>query len=329
MRHQNPKDRRCTYVVVIDGGDGSGDLRELAQYLSSIQLEDCEVVVVDGSAADVFERNQRVLRWVGRHVAAAPRHRMVAGGIDIIRAAAAAASCEKVLVADVSVRYSPPELDELCTLLDTHEVVEPQDYLEPMPWWGSIDAGRMLVHRGIEPYPDHGSTFGFRKSAVRGLRGLELEIEEQSDDHARRLAAQGAEVFAASEVFVRRNPPELREWWQQRPRLAYDDFEMPVKSAFFFGLLPMALLLVAFGGLRLAASYAGAVAFASVALAMRGRSGAAAYFPVRACLSAPLWVLERSVSVYWALFQRLRVVATVPGGVHAAEGLTKRVASGE
>jgi hypothetical protein len=37
---------------------------------------------------------------------------------------------------------------------------------------------------------------------------------------------------------------------------------------------------------------------------VRGRIGAAQFFPMRACLLAPLWVFERAVSVYWALFRR-------------------------
>ena len=50
------------------------------------------------------------------------------------------------------------------------------------------------------------------------------------------------------------------------------------------------------------------------------RSGATPFFPVRACLAAPLWVLERSVSVYWALFRKLRGLGDEPGGVPIAAG---------
>jgi hypothetical protein len=326
MRHRNPKDRRCTYLVTIERSD---DPRDLAQYLSSIQLEDCDVVIIDDSRPDVFDENRRVLRWVGRHVAPLPRHRSASGAIDLVRAGSALAACEKVIVAQSTVRYTPAELDELCSLLDSHEVVEPQEYFEPMPWWGSIDAARMLVHRAIEAHPDHGRTFGFRRSSLRGLRGLELDLIDDGEDAVRRLAMQGAEVHAASELFVRRTPPELEEWVEERPRLAGDDFALPVKSAFFFGLLPMALLLMVFGGLRLAGGYAGAIAFATVALAVRGRAGAAPFFPLRACLFAPVWVLERSVSVYWALFRKLRVTTTEPGTAPAAERANPRVASGE
>ena len=130
------------------------------------------------------------------------------------------------------------------------------------------------------------------------------------DDPVRRLQAAGAEVFAAADVFVRREPGTLDEWIEARPRLANDDFSLPFKSAFFFSIMPLLLLLALFGGLQLAGVYAGMIAFSSVGLALNGRAGASAFFPIRTCFFAPLWVFERSVSVYWALFRKLRGVKT-------------------
>jgi hypothetical protein len=213
------------------------------------------------------------------------------GLFDRVNAAANVAACDKVIVASEDVRYTTDAIGRLCNLLDAHEVVEPQDYLEPLPWWGSIEAGRILLHRGIEPQPDHGATFGFRRSTVRIIGGL-------------------GSVFAANDVFVRREPGTLDEWIEARPRLANDDFSLPFKSAFFFSVVPLLLLLALFGGLQLAGVYAGMIAFSSVGLALNGRAGASAFFPLHTCLFAPLWVFERSVSVYWALFRRMRGVET-------------------
>jgi hypothetical protein len=285
MRHRKPFDRRCSYIVVLDGG-WRGDLREFADYLSTLGVAKCEVVVVDDSPEHTFARHRRVLCWVARHVAARPRHRGVDGAVEPLRAALDLASCDKVVVAAPTVRYDAVALEEVSALLDYHEAVEPQDYLEPLPWWGAIDAGRMLVHRGIESLPDHGATFAFRKSAIRGIPAVDC------------VGAPG--------VFVRRLPPQLAEWLSERPRQAGADFQLPAKSAFFLALLPLALVLAAFGGAQLAGGYAGAVAMGAMALAVRGRLGAATVFPLRACLCAPLWVLERSVSVYWALIVKLR-----------------------
>jgi hypothetical protein len=112
-----------------------------------------------------------------------------------------------------------------------------------------------------------------------------------------------------AELFVRSEPPAAGAWLRERPRQADDDFVLPVKTAFFFALLPLAALLLAFGGVPLAGGYAGAIVAGSLALALRGRVGAAAFFPLRACLFAPLWVMERSVSVYWALLRKVTTPA--------------------
>lgn len=300
------RDARCSYVVAVENSGDIHDLRELGLYLSSISVAGCDVVVLDASPGLLFDAHDRVLRWVARHVTVRSEHCSRSGFFDPVRAAAVVATCEKVIVAAPDVRYTPEAIDRLCSMLDLHEVVEPQDYLEPLPWWGSIDAGRILVHRGIEPQPDHGATFGFRRTAIHGLHIL--GSSDLIDDSTRRLASAGAEVFAAANVFVRRNPGEFDEWLEARPRAAGDDFSLPMKSAFFFSLVPLLLLLLMLGEPRLAGVYAGVVAFSSVGLALRGRIGASAFFPLRACLFAPLWVFERSISVYWALFRRLRGV---------------------
>ncbi|MFL6248382.1 MAG: hypothetical protein ACJ74H_20325 [Thermoanaerobaculia bacterium] len=306
MRNRNAQDCRCSYVVVVESAAASmSDLRELANYLSTLSVTGCDVVVLDPSPRMLFELNGRILRWVARHVPVRPEHCTPAGTLDRLRAAGSVAAAEKVIVASEDVRYTPAAIAQLCDLLEKHEVVEPQDYLEPLPWWGSIEAGRILLHRGIEPQPDHGATFGFRRGTVRALRALNI-----IDDHdpVRRLASAGAEVYAASDVFVRREPGAFEDWLEERPRLAGNDFALPLKSAFFFSLVPFLLLLGAFGGMKLAGVYAGIIAFSSVGLALRGRAGASAFFPLHACLFAPVWVIERSVSVYWALLRKLRGV---------------------
>lgn len=305
MRTKPKRERRCSYVVVAqNAATSAGELKQLANYLSTLGLAGAEVVVLDPSPRLQFEHNTRVLRWVGRHVAVRPEWRTPLGTIDPVRAAVAVAGSDKIIVATEDVRYTPEAIGQMCDLLDLHEVVEPQDYLDPLPWWGGIEAGRILLHRGIEPQPDHGATFGLRRTVVRALRNL--PPSEVIDHQPRRLAAAGAEVHPAGEVFVRRQPGPLDEWLSGRPRQAGDDFAIPVKSAFFFALLPLLMLLTTLGGIRLAGGYAGVIAFASMAIAFRGRFGAQPFFPLRAVLFAPLWVFERSVSVYWALFRKLR-----------------------
>lgn len=326
MRNRNAQDCRCSYVVVVESAAASmSDLRELANYLSTLSVTGCDVVVLDPSSRMFFDLNSRILRWVARHVPVRAEHCTTAGTLDRLRAAASVAACEKVIVASEDVRYTPAAIGQLCDLLEKHEVVEPQDYLQPLPWWGSIEAGRILVHRGIEPQPDHGATFGFRRGTVRALRALNMFDHH---DPVRRLGTAGAEVYAASDVFVRREPGAFEDWLEERPRIAGNDFALPLKSAFFFSLVPFLLLLGLLGGVKLAGVYAGIIGFSSVGLALRGRAGASAFFPLRACLFAPLWVLERSVSVYWALFRKLRGVEPEPVRIAVPETHASRAGVG-
>jgi hypothetical protein len=276
MRHRSAGERRCTYLVVLHGELASEELHDLAGYLSSLSVCDFEIAIIDTVPND---ENRRVLRWVGRYIA-------VKTPVDPVRAASDVASCEKVIVADAKIRYSQDGLDHLCALLDLHEVVEPQDYFDPLPWWGGLEAGRMLLRRGIGPLGEDGVTFGFRKRAVRGLRS--------TDHQVRRLESHGAEVFSAMDIFVRRIPPTLDRWLRDRPR----QFDQP---AIFFAVLPLALILAFLSGLQGAAIYLGVLGFCGLVLAIRGRIGAARFFPLRACFFAPMFLLERSISVYWAL----------------------------
>jgi hypothetical protein len=310
---------------VLDSDASSLDLSQLATYLSELSVSEIEVVIVDGTVEPDLDRHQNVLRWVGRHVAARPQHRSFTGVIDPIRAAIDLASCDKVIVADARVRYSEEALEDVCALLDFHQVIQPQDYLDPLPWWGGIDAGRMLVHRGIGPLHDQRSTFAYRRSAVRALRSIDSGTA--AEDCVRRLEMQGAEIFPAVNVFVRRVPPMLKDWLRERPRQADVDFSVPLKAALFFALLPVAIMLAFFGGGGLAGGYAGAVTVGCFALAFRGRIGAAAFFPWRTCFYAPLWLVERSVSIYWAWFRRLigsddtpRTPITIRSGARVASG---------
>ena len=327
MRHRPACERRCSYLVVLENASRPADqLHDLAAYLSDIAASDFEVIVVDASSPEHLEENRRVLRWVCRHTAAKPQHVTGFGKIDVLRAAIDLASCDKVIVADEHVRYSPEALDDVTALLEMHEVVEPQDYFDPMPWWGGIEAGRILVHRSISPIPDRGSTFGFRKRSVSGLRSLDHAA--LAHDYVRRLASQGAEVFTSMQLFVRRMPPAFSDWIRELPRRAEEEFRMPATAVLFFMLIPSLIAVTLLGGARMAGTIAAGIAFASIGLALRGRIGAGRFFPWRACFFAPVWILQRSVSIYCGLLWRVsrggeprRIPITVrAGGEQVASG---------
>lgn len=256
---------RCTYLVALESDASDDEIRVLAAHLSGLRTRHCEVIVVDPAPAHAVESHRRVLRWVGRYVA-------VAGEIDRIQIARELARSDKIIVATPEARCTAAEIDAMSNHLDRCEVVEPEEFVEPVTWWSGIEAGRMLLHRGIDQ-PAERSIFAFRKSA-------------------RDLVVHRAGLYLARDVFVRREPPPFRA--------------RKAASLLFLAVIPLLILIALVGGFALLSESAAAMVFASVLVALRGRSGAAEYFPVYSCFFAPLWIAEQSVTAYWGLVDRMR-----------------------
>ncbi|HXG59467.1 MAG TPA: hypothetical protein VNL91_10630 [Thermoanaerobaculia bacterium] len=295
---------RCSYVVPIRHETVSNErLHALASYLSDLTVEGCETVVLDASPPDVFAHNQRVLRWVSRHVAVSlPAMEM--------RLAARMASCEKIIVAAEDMRYGADEIRSMTLLLEIHEVVRPQESIEADRWWSGIDAAGILVERGMENTPRRTATIGCRRTALRGFRGL-LALPAGSAPVGPELAA-AAETFVATDVFVRRLTPDWRSWAGSRAALAAGDLDHPFRAAAFLAVIPAGLLFALSGGLTLAALYAALAGSIVTAVAAFGRGRAARIFPLWLCFLAPLWVAERSLSIYVALLRSVAGGAVVP-----------------
>lgn len=317
--------RSCTYAVALDGDAERGEVQALAHYLSTLSLGHCEVIVVDGSPSELFDEHHRVLRWVCSHHAVLPHCRFIDGRVDLVQAATELATTEQVIIAAIDSRYTAEELRAVCELLNAHDVVEPEEYFEPLPWWGGVNAARVLLHRGVERATRRRTTFAFRRAMFSARR----EVPDRSGrNDARRLALQGAEVHQARGVFVRREPGHFRTWLRSRPLEASADLAAPAKTLFSLALAPLLLLLTMLGGADVAAGSAATLSACSIVLALRGRDGAGQFFPLRACLFAPLAIAERSISVYWALFDRLRG-ATVHSVSRSPLRTNESVASGE
>jgi hypothetical protein len=304
MRRRQAAELRCSYVIGIDGGPMAfQDLRSLGERCTLLTGEGCEVVVVDASAPAAFDDHRRVLRWVARHLPPAAAHLTVNGSLHLLEAAADFAQTNKVVVATPEAHYRSEDLQRVCDLLEEHEVVVPSEYLDPLPWWARIDAGRMLLQRAVVVSPDAAGTFGFRRDSLATIRRHGRPSDAGDILHA--LATQGMELHDAADVFIRRTPPALGDWWRRRPHESSSRLS-PAGAALFLTLIPLLVLAGLLGGAGLMAGFSGALAFSTFALAVRGRLGAAArYFPVTTCLFAPIWLLERSLTAYRAVGLRL------------------------
>ena len=290
------------YVLPLRWESDEG-LDELTDYLRRIS-ERMPVTVVDGSPELVFARH--AARWRGfvRHIAPEPwpgRNGKVAGVLTGVLLARA----ERIVLADDDVRYDDEALATVIRLLDSAEIVRPQNYFAAppggtLPWHARQDTARSLLNRALGS--DYPGTFGIRRSALFSTGGYDGDVLFENLELLRTIRAAGGREVRADGVYVRRIPPTARHFAGQRVRQAYDDFAQPTRLAVELGLLPL-LLWAARKPVRLVPVAGAAIALAEVG---RRRAGGTAVFPATAALWAPAWLLERAVAVWVAVGWRLR-----------------------
>jgi hypothetical protein len=300
---------RCTYLLPIRRvRAGRAEAERFAAYFRGLAEAGCDVLVVDGSPPEVFEAHARAWEGACRHVAVSPNYRYLNGKVNGVHTGVDLARCERVVLADDDIRYTAADIERACALLDRHEMVRPQNYLAPLPLWARTEAARMLVNRGTLRAGDYPGTCAFRRSTCLRVGHYDGDVLFDNEEIVRHFALKGADVLCATDFFVLKRPPTLRKWLEQRPRQAYEDFVMRGKTALFASLIPAALALGLWAGAAAALLFAAAVALASMLVALRGlvRDRAYEFFPAGTVAYAPLWVLERCLSVYWAFYWRAR-----------------------
>jgi hypothetical protein len=305
-----------TYVLpirrtTIDRND------DLAAYLEALARL-LPVVVVDGSPPSVFAHQAATWPRAIEHVAVDEDRRIdlngkVAGVVTGLRRVRTA----KAVVADDDVRYDPFALSRLAALLDSADVVRPQNVFEPMPWHALLDTGRTLIARATGG--DWPGTLGLRLDVYRRAGGYDGDVLFENLELVRTIRAAGGRERVADDLFVARRPPTAQHYLSQRVRQAYDELARPGRMAAQLAVAP----LLALSAYRFGAPALGAFALGCAALAECGRrrGGGARVFPLRASLCAPVWVLERAATSWSALALR-----AVRGGVHYSHG-TLRVAA--
>jgi hypothetical protein len=298
---------RCTYLLPIRRVRASqAEMEDFAAYFRSLVSAGCEVLVVDGSPAGVFDEHDRAWSDVCRHVKVDKRYGYLNGKVNGIHTGVDLAACEKIIVGDDDIRYTAANIERISLLLDQQEMVRPQNYLKPLPWWARMEAARMLLNRALLPTGDYPGTCGFLRSTMRRVGHYDGDVLFDNEEMVRHFALHGAKICNALDFFILKRPPTLNKWWEQRPRQAYEDFVMWAKTIFFLSLLPLGLALGLWAGPQAASLYVFVIALASSLLALRGRrAGGRGFFPAWVCLYAPLWILERSLSVYWAIYWRV------------------------
>ena len=299
---------RCTYLLPIRRVRASrAETEDFRRYFRTLAAANCEVLVVDGSPAPVFAEHDEAWRDVCRHVTVDPQYTYLNGKVNGIHTGVDLASCEFIIIADDDIRYTAEDVAQTCALLARHEMVRPQNFLRPLPWWARLEAARMLLNRAFLRTADYPGTCAFRRTTMLRVGHYDGDVLFDNEEIVRHFAVQGADICNAVDFFILKRPPTLQKWWEQRPRQAYEDFVMRAKTAFFLSLVPLGVALGWWRGWRGALAYAGTVSAGAIIAAWRGRSRGAArqFFPASVVAGAPLWVLERALSVYWALYWRV------------------------
>jgi hypothetical protein len=299
---------RSTYLLPIRRSTFSdSEATQLAEYFRELGQAGCDVLVIDGSPAEVFEKHDELWRDACRHEHVDRSFGFLNDKVNGIHTGVRLSPNEKIILADDDIRYTAAQIDRVLTLLDDFEVVRPQNFLSPLPWWGRMEAARMLINRATLRTADYPGTCAFRREAMLRVGPYDGDVLFDNEEIIRHFAREGATVNYATNLFVRKRPPTFRKWIEQRPRQAYEDFALRAKTALFFSIPVLGVAAASIYGLSGLVAWLGVIAVGSFSLAFTGwlRGTARDHFPCSVCFSATLWILERSVSTYWALFWHL------------------------
>jgi hypothetical protein len=295
----------CTYLLPIRRARfEKNHALEFANYFKTLASSGCEVLVIDGSPAGVFAEHDKLWRDFARHEPVDSRFEFLNDKVNGVHTGVRIASHGKIILADDDIRYTLADLEGICALLDDYEVVRPQNYfgLLDRPWV-LTESARMLINRATLPTADYPGTCGFRREVFLTTGEYDGDVLFDNEELIRHFALQGARIAYANDFFVAKQAPVLRKWLEQRPRQAYEDFGLRFKTMLFASLLPIAATLL-FLSAKWFLMFALAAALLSILLAFAGwlRGAARRYFAFYACLFAPLWILERTLSTYWAFY---------------------------
>ena len=164
----------------------------------------------------------------------------------------------------------------------------------------------MLINRAWIKEGDYPGTLGVLRATMARLGHYDGDVLFDNEEIVRHFRLHRASICLARDFFILKRSPTFRKWIEQRPRQAYEDFVMRAKTLFFAALAPAFILCLIFGGWRPALAFMAVGACAAIIMASRGLGDEATrFFPRWICLYAPLWVVERAVSTYWAFYWRI------------------------
>ncbi len=300
--------QEASYLLPIRA-TSTAHVSELASYLNA--LRHVQVIVVDASDDTIFAAHAAAFAPRVLHVAPDPDIAGANGKVRGVLTGLRRCKHDKIIVADDDVRYTPWSLRAVISALRDADVVRPQNYFDPLPWHALLDTSRTLVNRTLDG--DWPGTLAFRRSFAPF--GYNPNALFENFELVQTVRARGGREAVRRDIFVRRLPPTTAHYWSQRVRQAYDEFARPGRMLAALCIAPVCIacpsLIAAFSALAIGAALTGWV-----------RANGYQYFPVTAVVAAPLWLAERAICAWLALYERLRF-----GGVRYAGRIVKHAAS--
>jgi hypothetical protein len=290
---------RLSYVLPIRSRPGDRDAEELTRYLEWVG-ERADLVIVDGSDPTGFQTHRERWSAFATHVAPADDIRCANGKVRGVLTGLRVATEEVVVIADDDVRYDDHNLEHMGRLLDDADLVRPQNYFDPLPWHARWDTARILLNRALGS--DFPGTLGVRRSFLRAIGGYDGDVLFENLELIRTVTAAGGRIVDAPGLFVRRRPPTLARFLEQRPRQAYDDWAQPLRFALFLATGPAVAAAIARRPRGLVLAAGAAILAAGLG---RARNEGRHVFDRISPLLAPLWITERAVLAWVALIRRL------------------------
>ncbi len=290
----------ATYLLPIRrAAFAENEAADLREYLAVLAHAGCEVIVVDGSAPEIFAQHHQLWSDVCRHEPVDRRFKFLNDKVNGVHTGVARATNEKIILGDDDIRYTKCDVERTCVLLGRFEVVRPQNYLgNVVTVWALTESARMLINRATLRTADYPGTCAFLRSTMLRFGEYDGDVLFDNEELIRHFARHGAQICYANDLFIRKRPPTFRKWLEQRPRQAYEDFGLRFKTVLFASLLPIAIILAVIDARWLW------IFLSPIFIAFAGwlRGGARKYFPLHVCLFAPLWVFERTLSTYCAFY---------------------------
>lgn len=289
---------RISYVLPIKW-EGDNGLDELTAYLASIAAH-VDLIIVDGSSALSFDQHKSLWSQYGRHLAPDPNLNFINGKVNGVLTGLRLAQHNQVIIADDDVRYELDQLLLLESMLETVQLVVPQNYFSPNPWHGQWDTSRTLLNRTF--HHDYPGTLAIQRDFINQLGGYDGDVMFENLELIRTVQAAAGMVMYCDDLYVKRLPPTDQHFWSQRVRQAFDDNAQPLRLAFFFLLLPGLIASAFISPFLPLALLALSVLFAEMG---RRRQHGQKVFAFACALYAPCWLLERGICTWLALFQRI------------------------